>query len=73
MYKGLAIYIGEPGWPQGGEQGLGQGEGGANTILAWAELIHHPEGEGAQPGTGPVLHPQHSPCTQHYQNIDQKY
>ena len=47
MYKGLAIYI----WPagrEGGEQGLGWGaERGANTILAWAELIHHPEGEGA--------------------------
>ena len=47
MYKGLAIYI----WPAGragGEQGLGWGaERGANTILAWAELIHHPEGEGA--------------------------
>ena len=48
-----------------GERGLGRG---ANTILAWPGLIHHPEGEGAESQAG--LHPQHTPCTQHYQNID---
>lgn len=43
-----------PGEPGPGEGGRGSealaGERGANTILAWPGLIHHPEGEGAESG-----------------------
>ena len=72
MYKGLAIYI----WPAGRERGGGKalaGEQRGEQTRSWLGLswsiIQRGRGH-TVPSTG--LHPQHSPCTQHYQNIDQR-
>ena len=74
MYKGLAIYIGARWAGQGrgrGEQGLGRGAGSKHD-LGLARAHPSSRGGGGRGSQGPGLHPQRSPCTQHYQNIDQR-